>query len=144
MDKKTALVQHGEKVRESIVEGIKSYIQKHGYAPTVREIGKMVGLKSTSSVQSHLTRLFDEGKLETDEEFGSPRAIRVPGYRYVFSDVGAIKECQEAMKRQRESCVPKYLGENTAIGCRVGECKCSNIVRSYQNFCDDCGVRLEW
>ena len=79
----TALTRKGEQVRDAIVEAIKSYIQEHGYAPTVREIGKMVGLKSTSSVQSHLTRLFSEGKLETDAGPSSPRTIRVPGYRYV-------------------------------------------------------------
>lgn len=39
---------------------------------------------------------------------------------------------------------PEYLGENTAIGCRIGRCSCGNIVRSYQNYCDECGIRLEW
>lgn len=42
------------------------------------------------------------------------------------------------------SCTPKYLGENTAIGCKSGECKCGNIVRSYQDYCDACGIRLSW
>lgn len=41
-------------------------------------------------------------------------------------------------------CEPEYLGENTGVGCRVGRCKCGNLVRSYQNFCDDCGIGLEW
>ena len=83
MDNRTVLTKQGEQVRERIVEAIKSYIQEHGYPPTVREIGEMVGLKSTSSVQSHLTRLLSEGKLETDAGPSSPRAIRVPGYKYV-------------------------------------------------------------
>lgn len=39
---------------------------------------------------------------------------------------------------------PEYLGENIAIGCRTGKCKCGNIVHSYQNYCDDCGARLAW
>lgn len=105
MNKRTALARQGEQVRESIVEAIKSYIQEHGYAPTVREIGEMVGLKSTSSVQSHLTRLFSEGKLETDAGPGSPRAIRVPGYKNTFEEiqqyreVGTIEECKEATEK---------------------------------------------
>lgn len=41
-------------------------------------------------------------------------------------------------------CEPKYLGENKSIGCRDGECNCGNIVRSYQNYCDGCGIRLCW
>lgn len=83
MDNRTVLAKQGEQVRVRIVEAIKSYIQEHGYPPTVREIGEMVGLKSTSSVQSHLTRLFNEGRLETDAGPSSPRAIRLPGYKYV-------------------------------------------------------------
>lgn len=36
-------------IKMAIIE----YIQKHGYPPTVREIAKMTGYKSTSSVQGH-------------------------------------------------------------------------------------------
>lgn len=39
---------------------------------------------------------------------------------------------------------PEYMGENVAIGCRDGRCKCGNIVRSYQKFCDECGIKLDW
>lgn len=39
---------------------------------------------------------------------------------------------------------PEYLGENTAIRCRIGRCQCGNIVRSYHNFCFECGIKLEW
>lgn len=38
---------------------------------------------------------------------------------------------------------PEYLGENTAIGCRIGCCKCENLVRSYHKFCSDCGAKLD-
>ena len=41
-------------------------------------------------------------------------------------------------------CEPEYLGENVAVGCRDGRCTCGNIVRSYQNFCDSCGSKLDW
>jgi SOS-response transcriptional repressor LexA len=43
----------------------------------------MVGLKSSASVQRHIEKLFKEGKLETDAEPGTPRAIRIPGYKLV-------------------------------------------------------------
>jgi len=71
---------HGKKKRQEIVEAIKTYIDEHQYAPTIREIGDMVCLKSTSSVQAHIEKLLDEGLIETDGNFGSPRAIRIPGY----------------------------------------------------------------
>lgn len=62
-----------------------------------------------------------------------------------YEDTGMEPErVYDLAKQNTKYCVPKYLGENTAIGCRDGECKCGNLVRSYQKFCDDCGIRLEW
>ena len=75
-------IERGIEMRDKIVEAIIAYINEHQYAPTVREIGDMVGLKSTSSVHAHLGRLIEEGRLETDSEILLPRAIRVPGYKY--------------------------------------------------------------
>ena len=77
------LKTHGEKVRDAIVKAIIKYIEEHKYPPTVREIGEMVGLKSTSSVFTHLTKLQKEGRVETDAGLGSPRSLRIPGYRFV-------------------------------------------------------------
>lgn len=76
-------IYHGKKMREKILQSIISYIEEHGYPPTVREIAIAVGLKSTSSVQAHLKRMQIEGVIETDAEDYSPRAIRVVGYKFV-------------------------------------------------------------
>lgn len=72
--------QQGIEVRGRMLSAIKDYIRQRGYPPTVREIGDMVGLYSTSSVHAHLQRMFADGTLETDHP-GMPRAIRVPGMR---------------------------------------------------------------
>lgn len=77
-----ATIEKGRQKRKEILEAIILYIQEHGYAPTVREIGEMVGLKSASSVQRHLDRMLADGMIETDAGVGSPRAIRVPGYEF--------------------------------------------------------------
>lgn len=77
------LREQGIRLREKILENIVEYIEIHGYPPTVREIGAMTGLRSTSTVQHHLEILREEGKIETDAGFNAPRAIRVPGYRFV-------------------------------------------------------------
>ena len=73
----------GKQTRDKIMDAIVQYIEEHGYPPSVREIGAMVGLKSTASVHFHMERLFKEGRLETDADLGTPRAIRVPGYKFV-------------------------------------------------------------
>lgn len=71
------------KTQKLMLDMIKDYISVHGYAPTIREIGNVVGIKSTSTVHVHLKRLLEEGQLESDAGIGSPRAIRVPGYKFV-------------------------------------------------------------
>lgn len=74
--------EQGEKIRQNILNYIIEYMTEYGYSPSVREIGEAVGLKSTSSVHTHLTRMFKEGTIETDTGIGTPRAIRVPGYEF--------------------------------------------------------------
>lgn len=61
-----------------------------------------------------------------------------------YRAIGTVEECREARERQNAFCEPEYLGENIGIGCRDGQCSCGNIVRSYQNYCDSCGIKLEW
>ena len=63
--------------KEEIYKYIKAYIAEHGYAPSYREIGTAVGLKSTSSVYAHMQDLFAEGILRTEAEEGTPRAFRI-------------------------------------------------------------------
>ncbi|MDO4976697.1 MAG: FaeA/PapI family transcriptional regulator [Eubacteriales bacterium] len=70
--------------RDQVLEVIIGYIMERGYPPTTREIGKLTGLKSTSSVNSYLDQLKELGKIETDEDTeGYPRALRVKGFRFV-------------------------------------------------------------
>lgn len=92
--------QKGKSVKnkELIKEKIIFYIKEHGYVPTVREICEMTNLKSTSSVQSYLCKMFEEGELETDAKIGASRAIRVPGYKYVKVDQKMQEDNQEASK----------------------------------------------
>lgn len=73
----------GEKTRKQIRAYIIQYMIEHGYSPSVRDIAIGVGLRSTSTVHHHLRLMFEQGMLETDAEIGTPRAIRVPGWRFV-------------------------------------------------------------
>ena len=74
--------ERGVWIREKILNTIINYIMQNGYPPTVREICDRVGLASTSSVYTHLQKMDSLGMIELGDE-GSPRAIRVPGYKYV-------------------------------------------------------------
>lgn len=82
---------HGQQVRERIKNEIVKYFIAHGYAPTFREIGESVGLKSSSSVQCHINKMLEEGTLETDAPLGTPRAIRVPDYSFKENEYERLK-----------------------------------------------------
>ena len=61
--------------QKEILEFIKQEILNKGYPPAVREICEAVGLKSTSSVHSHLETLEKNGYIRRDPT--KPRAIEI-------------------------------------------------------------------
>jgi repressor LexA len=63
------------KRQKEIFEFIRRYAGKYGYPPTVREIGKAVGLHSSSTVHAHLANLEKSGLLRRDPS--KPRAIEL-------------------------------------------------------------------
>ena len=58
-----------------ILEFIKEQLLSKGYPPSVREICQAVGLKSTSTVHSHLNKLEKLGYIRRDPT--KPRAIEI-------------------------------------------------------------------
>ena len=63
------------KRQQEIFDFIKRYSAKYGYPPTVRDIGKAVGLASSSTVHAHLANLERLGLLRRDPT--KPRAIEL-------------------------------------------------------------------
>ena len=63
------------KRQKEIFDFIGKYAAKTGYPPTVREIGKAVGLHSSSTVHAHLANLEKIGLLRRDPT--KPRAIEL-------------------------------------------------------------------
>ena len=63
------------KRQQEIFDFIKRYSAKYGYPPTVRDIGKAVGLASSSTVHAHLANLEKVGLLRRDPS--KPRAIEL-------------------------------------------------------------------
>ncbi len=41
-------------------------------------------------------------------------------------------------------CVPEYFGQNLDMNHIYAKCKCDHVVVSYQNYCSECGVELDW
>ncbi|MEW6189781.1 MAG: transcriptional repressor LexA [Actinomycetota bacterium] len=67
------------KRQQQILDFILSEIHRKGYPPSVREIGKAVGLSSSSTVHSHLAALEEKGYIRRDPS--KPRALEVFGFR---------------------------------------------------------------
>jgi repressor LexA len=63
--------------QQEIWEFLVDYVDRHGYPPTVREIGEAVGLASPSTVHAHLANLERAGLLRRDPT--KPRALELTG-----------------------------------------------------------------
>lgn len=81
--------------QREVYEYVVSYVDSHGYPPTVREIGEAVGLASPSTVHAHLANLERAGYLRRDPT--KPRALelmkreRTAGASVSVADVGEVR-----------------------------------------------------
>lgn len=121
------------KRQREIFDFIGKYADKMGYPPTVREIGKAVGLHSSSTVHVHLANLEKAGVLRRDPT--KPRAIEVlveraksardaavetvmPGGRSGLPLVGRISAGPGMLAEEN---VEEYLEIPSVIGGREGD-----------------------
>ena len=63
--------------QQEILDFLRQFTARNGYAPSVREICAAVGLKSTASVHYHLGELKRQGLIDMDG--GKNRTISLPG-----------------------------------------------------------------
>jgi repressor LexA len=86
------------------------YVDRHGYPPTVREIGEHVGLASPSTVHAHLANLERAGLLHRDPT--KPRALELIG-----------RERREPEQREADAGVVRLplLGQIAAGGPMLAE-----------------------
>ena len=55
------------KRQDEIMQYIKEYMVGHGYPPTIREIGKALGVSSPATIHAHLQNLEKKGFIKKDE-----------------------------------------------------------------------------
>ena len=85
------------KRQKQILRYITKQIEKNGYAPSVREIGKAVGLSSTATVHSYLKQLEAMKYIKKENQKGRTlRILKKEDDRYDSARVG--KEPSEPMK----------------------------------------------
>jgi repressor LexA len=112
------------KRQKEIFDFIRKYAAKTGYPPTVREIGKAVGLHSSSTVHAHLANLEKIGLLRRDPS--KPRAIELlfekakktvrPGYELPL--VGQVAAGEPILAEEN---IDEYLEIPDVIGGEDGD-----------------------
>ena len=65
--------------RLDVLQTIDALTRRHGYPPTLRELGKATGIASTNGVRDHLVRLERDGYIKTTP--GLARSIVIDEYR---------------------------------------------------------------
>ena len=85
------------KRQREILDYLQDFIQRHGYAPSLEEIGKRFNLSSLATVHKHLTNLVDKGFIRRSwnrsrsvELLAAPtaqRALELPLLGYVAAGV---------------------------------------------------------
>ena len=98
------------KKQEEILNYIDKTIKSKGYSPTVREICKAVGLKSTSTVQYHLKKLIDLGFLNKSENISRSITSRTVDSKYGIPILGEISAGQPLIAEEN------YIGELPYFG----------------------------
>lgn len=89
------------KRQQNILHFTRGYMDEHGRPPTIREIGKAVGINSTSVVNYNLGKLEEKGFLDRDPDVS--RGLRLTGKADGFSQ--SVNSAATAMRSAVERLV---------------------------------------
>lgn len=109
-----------EERQAQIYEVIRDFLMEKGYPPSVREIGKIVGLKSSSTVHGYLSQLEEAGKIKRDPT--KPRAIDLvedQAWKRTLT-IPLVKKLTSGKPADDEDNVLEYIAVPTAF-LRVGD-----------------------
>lgn len=112
-------------IERRILDYMESYLRRHTYQPTVREIGAKFGIKSTKTVSEHLKSLAAKGYLERDPS-------RSRGARIVGLDLNAetlAVPCYTRIPHRRGDVEQEESAQSYAIDRRLAGTAASFLVR---------------
>lgn len=99
------------KMQRRIYDYIASCIQEQGYAPSVREIGEAVGLKSPSTVHFHLKHLEEAGVIAKGA--GKGRAIALTEQQPPEDRIPIVGNVAAGSPILAEECIEDYITFDT-------------------------------
>ena len=104
---------------ELILEFVNQFVQENGYAPSVREIGAAVGLRSTASVSYQLQQLQQKGLLLAPGGKGRKRAIVTAQRPGQIPVVGVVTAGLPILAVENQEGTMSWEGDPTCFALRV-------------------------
>ncbi len=118
------------KREKAIIKFIEKEMEENGYAPSVREIGKAVGLKSTATVHGYLAKLAEKGYIKKEEQKG--RTLRL------------LKGCNgEDLTKKREN-KNYYTGKEMVDVPVIGKITAGEPILAVENITDTFPIPLDF
>lgn len=102
--------------QEQALLHIQDWIYSHGYPPTLRELGGLMGIRSTNGVNDHLRALERKGKIEVRRGGAVARSIKLLG-QAAMRDPGELVEVRVLGVIRPDS--PVFTEENVVDVIRI-------------------------
>ena len=96
------------KMQKRIYDYIAACIQEQGYAPSVREIGEAVGLKSPSTVHFHLKHLEEAGVIAKGAGKGRAIALTEQAQQPLEDRIPIVGNVAAGSPILAEECIEDY------------------------------------
>ena len=104
---------------QQILDFVESFTKENGYAPSIREIGAAVGLRSTASVSYQLQQLQDKGLLQASSEKGRKRAIVTTRKQDQIPVVGVVTAGMPILAVENQEGTIHWEGDPSCFALRV-------------------------
>lgn len=116
------------KREKAILKFIEKQVNEHGYPPSVREIGKAVGLKSTATVHTYLAGLATKGYISKENQKG--RTLRLLK--------GGLYEGQTTIEK------PGYSGKELVDVPVIGKITAGEPILAVENVTDTFPIPIDF
>ena len=104
---------------ELILQFVNDFVRENGFAPSVREIGGAVGLRSTATVSYHLQQLQEKGLLHASGKKGQKRAISTATRSGQIPVVGLVTAGMPILALENQEGTISWDGDPSCFALRV-------------------------
>ena len=104
---------------ELILQFVNDFVRENGFAPSVREIGGAVGLRSTATVSYHLQQLQEKGLLHASGKKGQKRAISTATRPGQIPVVGLVTAGMPILALENQEGTISWDGDPSCFALRV-------------------------